>query len=220
MSIQAGIHYSPEGRAVFIWKVSDDGTTGQIFPNSNYYSDLANNLDYYEANSPSGMSTFGLSSFTGNNNPFQLVTLTVAAYIEPQNPGEPAVNEADQRLTPARTATSVPTATPVPNATTTPPGLPGSVTAKIYTNADGVITQATTLLSADGFVTVFLGKGIVAKDKDGKPLSSITLTPVREGSLPGALPGGAVTFAGRSYELQPDGAVFTPSILLASCGPR
>jgi hypothetical protein len=111
------------------------------------------------------------------------------------------------------------TVTPTPNATTPAPGQPEGVTAKLYTNADGVITQATTLTSADGFMTVSIGTGIVAKDKDGKPLSSITLTPVPEGNLPGALPGGVVTFAGRVFDMQPDGAVFTPSILLTFTAP-
>jgi PKD repeat protein len=204
---------------VFIWKISDNGNTGQIFPTNPYYSDPVNNLDYYEADSPSGMSTFGLSSFTGNNNPFQLVTFAIAAYIEPQNPPAPVVNADNQGVTPTPTATPVPTATPTQNATMPSPDQTGSVSAKIYTNADGVITQATTLLSTDGFIMVSLGKGIVAKDKEGKPLSSISLTPVPEGKLPGALPGGTFSFAGRAYELQPDGAVFTPSILLIFSAP-
>jgi hypothetical protein len=204
---------------IFIWRIADDHTTGQILPTTYISNDPVNNLDYFSADSPLGMSTFGISAFTGNNNPFQLVTFAIAAYIQPQNPAEPAVNENEQKVTPALTTTPRLTVTPTPNATTPAPGQPEGVTAKLYTNAEGVITQATTLQSSDGFVTVSIGTGIIAKDKDAKPLSSITLTPVPAGNLPGALPGGEFTFAGRAYELQPDGAVFTPSILLSFSAP-
>jgi hypothetical protein len=203
---------------VFIWKVWDNGNMGQIFLTSKYYSDPGSNLDYYVADSPNGTSTFGLSSFTGNNNPFQLVTFAIAAYIQPQNPPV-NVNDEQKQVSPTVTATPSLTVTPTLNATTPPPGQPEGVTANLYTNAEGVITQATTLQSSDGFVTVSIGTGIIAKDKDAKPLSSITLTPVPAGNLPGAIPGGAFTFAGRAYELQPDGAVFTPSILLSFSAP-
>jgi hypothetical protein len=205
---------------IFFWRISDNGTLGQILDTIYLSTDPVNNIDYYEADSPLGMSTFGISSFTGNNNPFQLITLAAASYIQPPNPAAPVVNEADQQVTPSVAATPSPAATPIPNATTPSPRLPEGVTAKVYANADGVITQATTLTSTDGFVTVSIGTGIVAKDRDGKPLASITLTPVPAGNLPGALPGGAFTFAGRAYDLQPDGAVFSPGISLIFTAPR
>lgn len=205
---------------IFIWRISDDEKTGQILPTDKLSTDPVNKLDYFAPGSPYGMSTFGLSSFTGNNNPFQLITLAAAAYVQPQNAAAPEINAADQPVTPPVTATPRPAATPVPNATTPSPRLPEGVSAKVYANADGVITQATTLTSADGFVTVSTGTGINAKDRDGKPLASITLIPVPAGNLPGALPGGAFTFAGRAYDLQPDGAVFSPGISLIFTAPR
>jgi hypothetical protein len=40
-----------------------------------------------------------------------------------------------------------------------------------------------------------------------------------EGNLPGNLPGSAFTFAGRAYDVQPDGAVFSPDIPLVFTAP-
>jgi hypothetical protein len=166
------------------------------------------------------MSTFGISAFTGNNNPFQLITLAISAYVEPQNPAEPAKNDAsgDQ---PKVTVTTP----PKPTVTATQPTFTPSMsliqnsTAKLYTNADGVITQAATLKSADGLMTLAIGTGIAAKDREGKPLSSITVTPVPAGKLPGPLPVDAIIFAGRAYDFQPDGAVFSPGLFLDFTAP-
>ena len=55
---------------------------------------LVNNLDYFEADSPLGLSTFGLSSLTGNNNPFQMIIFAIETVINPENPAH-----ADSRFT-------------------------------------------------------------------------------------------------------------------------
>jgi PKD repeat protein len=234
LSVPAKLHMSinPDWRTltlldptsrIFIWRIADNGASGQILPTDLLSTDPVKNLDYFAADSPRGMSTFGLSAFTGNNNPVQLITFAIASYIGPQNPAGPVapeINEAEQPVKPSVTSTPNPTATPLPNATTTLPALPEGITAKLYTNADGVTTQASTLTSADGSVTVSVSPGIVAKDQNGKPLTSITLTPVAAGNLPGTLPGGAFMFAGKACELQPDGAVFSPGISLIFTVPR
>jgi hypothetical protein len=97
--------------------------------------------------------------------------------------------------------------------------VPEPVTMNLFTNADGMISQAASITSPDGFVTVSTGTGVAAKDRQGSPLPSLTLTPVAAGDLPGPLPGDAFTFAGRAYELQPDGAVFSPGISLIFATP-
>ena len=204
---------------IFIWRIADDGNSGQILPTDLPSTDPVNKLDFYEADSPLGMSTFGISSFTGNNNPFQLITFAVSSYIEPQNPHQPEVYTDNLPVTASVTTAIRPTAAPAPEPTTALQRVPESTTAKLYTNAGGVVTQATTLPSADGFVTVMVGTGVVAKDRQGNPLTSITVTPVPAGDLPGNLPGGAFAFAGRSYELQPDDAVFSPDISLVFTAP-
>jgi PKD repeat protein len=190
---------------IFIWHIADDGKSGQIFPTTHLYTDPVNNLDFFEAESPSGLSTFGLSSLTGSNNPFQIVAFVAAAVIAPaaHNPGSPAVVQT--------------MLAPVINQTTLPD--PGT-TAKIYANADGVITQATKLLSTDGLASFTIGKDIIAKNSSGMPLTSIGIRRIPAGELPAGLPGGAWSFAGMAYDIQPDGATFSPSASLSFTVPQ
>ena len=64
---------------IFIWRIADDDTYGQILPTHWLYTE--NNLDYYEADSPLGLSTIGISATTGNNNPFQMIAFVAANVI-------------------------------------------------------------------------------------------------------------------------------------------
>ncbi len=67
----------------FIWRIADDGNSGQVLPTTYLYTDPVNNLDYFEADSPLGLSTFGISSLSGNNNPFQIIAFVAAQVISP-----------------------------------------------------------------------------------------------------------------------------------------
>jgi hypothetical protein len=192
---------------VLIWKLSDDGTSGQILPTTYMYSDPVNNLDYFEADSPQGLSTFGLSSFTGNNNPFQMVAFVAAQAVNSATGG------GGQNTPVAPQSTSAPE---FKSPSTTDPGK----TAKIYSNGDGVISQQTILTSTDGFANVSLGLGVVAKDSTGKPLTSISITRVADEKLPPGSPGADLSFAGLAYEIQPDDVTFSPSVPVAFTIPQ
>jgi len=187
---------------VFIQRISDDRSQGEVLHTRYLSYDSGNGLEYYEADSPRGLSTFGLSSLSGNNNPFQLIVLAVSSYV----------NEGQSEPTQTVTVTTVPV-TPAVNVTQSlqPPASPEEKSVKLYTNPDGVITQATHLQSPDGFTTVSIGTGIVAKDREGGPLSSITLKTVPSGTLPGTLPEGGFVFTGRACDLSPEGAFFSPA---------
>ncbi len=193
---------------IFIWRISDNETHGQIFPTHYLYTDPVHNLDYYEADSPNGLSTFGLSSLTGNNNPFQMITLILTEIINPPDnlPSSDSTNTYVTGAVGTQNITSSMTPMPVPRD-------PGK-TAKIYSNAQGIVTQATTLQSTDGFASVNIGTGVVAIDGEGKPLSSITIKAIPSENLPNPSPEASLSFAGRAYELQPDGASFSPGILI------
>jgi hypothetical protein len=73
MSVNSGWRPSLYGDYIFIWRIADDETYGQFLPTHYLYSDPVTNLDYYEADSPLGLSTIGISATTGNNNPFQMI---------------------------------------------------------------------------------------------------------------------------------------------------
>jgi PKD repeat protein len=189
---------------IFIWRIADDGRSGQILPTKYLYSDPVNNLDYFEANSPLGLSTFGISSLTGNNNPFQMIAFVAANIISQLgNPGSPV---------------GVQTTIPPEIQQATPPD-PGK-TAKIYSNDEGVITQATTLPSTDGLANISLGLGTVARNSSGMPLPSLSIRRIPAEELPAAPPGEALSFAGMAYDLLPEGATFSPSIPLSFTIPQ
>ena len=198
---------------MFIWRIADDGNSGQILPTTRYLNtDPVNNLDYFEADSPLGGSTFGISSLTGSNNPFQIIGFVAAAAInQPDNPGPASGGSSG-----GGKAVVVPT-TIAPETKQAAPPDPGK-TARIYTNDKGTITQAMTLKSTDGLANVSIGLGIVAKNSSGMPLTSISITRIPD--LPAAPTGEALSFAGMAYELQPDGATFSPSVSLSFTIPQ
>jgi PKD repeat protein len=212
MSVNSSWSPSIFGDYVFIWRIADDGNSGQILPTTYLYSDPVNNLDYFEADSPLGLSTFGISSLTGNNNPFQIVAFVVTSIISASNNPGPASwasgGGGKAVVVPTMTAPETKQATP------TDPGK----TAKIYANAEGTITQATTLQSTDGLANVSLGLGIVARNSSGMPLTSISITRIAD--LPAAPPGDGLSFAGMAYEIKPDGATFSPAIPLSFTIPQ
>jgi len=125
MSVDRGWSPSTFGEHVFIWRIADDEKSGQIF-NTRGYSDPVNNLDYYEADSPEGLSTFGLSSFDGSNNPFQMIAFAAANVVNwgsgsgtntVSSPNyEPGVSNPD-------TMQRGPVQEPVPAVTANPPAL-------------------------------------------------------------------------------------------------
>jgi hypothetical protein len=184
---------------------------------SKRYISTQNGLDYYEAEVPesaSYLSTFALVKLSGSGNPFQLITLTLAEIIGP--PIDLPSSDG--------TEISVPVSVVIQNTTSpsikTPVPLDTGRTAQIYLNAQGVVTQATTLQSTDGLASVSIREGIVAKNSTGAVLSSITIKSIPDGSVPGIPDGSAFTYAGMAYELQPDNSTFSPSISLSFTIPQ
>ena len=211
MSVNSSwVAWMTDGRDhVYLERIADGRTTGEVLRTRYLYTDPVQNLDYFEADSPRGLSTFGLSLLSGSGNPFQLITLTIASHIGlgggggGTGGGTPVVvqNTVSPEIKP-----------------TTPPD-PGK-TAKIYANSQGVITQATILQSADGLATVSIGEGIVAKDSNGKALSSIRIKPIPADGVPAIPPGSAFAFQGMAYDLQPDNVTFFPAISINFTVPQ
>jgi hypothetical protein len=81
MSVDSGWSPSISGENVMIWHIADDKSYGEILPTRWLYTDPVTNLDYYEADSPRGFSTFGVSSLTGSNNPFQIVAFVAVQVV-------------------------------------------------------------------------------------------------------------------------------------------
>ncbi len=200
----------------FIARLSDDFSEGQILDTQFLSFDPITNLKYYEADSPRGLSTFGLYSITDPNNPFQLVALAIANVVS-----NPPSNSADPKSGPEKTTVPVSVQNPIEaKAQAAPaPADPGQ-TATVYANANGVVTQATSLHSTDGLATINLGLGVVALNAAGTTLSSISVAAVPAENLPALASGTTVSYAGMMYNMQPDGATFSPAISISFTVPQ
>jgi hypothetical protein len=168
---------------------------------SKRYVTTREGMEYYEAEIPvSGgeRSTLALVKLSGSGNPIQMISFLLAQVINPQYAGEGNRPEVAQTVVAPEIK---PTGTPDPGKT-----------AKIYTNAQGVITQATTLTSNDGLASISLGLGVVANDIKGNPLSSLSITRISGDTLPADSPDTAFSAAGMFYEILPDGVTFSPSV--------
>jgi beta propeller repeat protein len=220
MSVNSTWVADNEGRDhTFIIRISDDRSTGEVLPTRFLYDDPITNLDYFEADSPNGLSTFGLSQLAGSGNVLQAVSLSIASRISSGD----AVSGDDSGFSGQGTGTgksSQPVAVQNPNVPGPPAPVDPGKTAALYTNANGVITQATTLQSTDNMATVVIGEGIVAKDSSGHPLSSISLAADPEEHFPSTQKDLAHSFSGLAYELQPEGATFSPAISLTFTYPQ
>ena len=192
--------------------------TGAIIPVEHVVS--SGSLEYFEAVIPENaafLSTFGLVDITGSINPFQLITLSVTSHVNPPAPELPSADSdsgipggGGGGIAPAKII--VPTTMPTPTPTLQPPD-PGT-SAKVYTNAKGMVSQATRLVSTDGRAVITLDEGIIAKDAAGKPLEQITMKAIPAGSLPSFPSGSRSPLAAWHTRSGPDGATFSQPLSL------
>ena len=198
----------PYGRnEVYIERIDDSGTYGQVLFTRYVGHNATANLDYFEADSPKGLSTFGLSFLEGSGNLFQMVTLTVSSVIAGSSnqglngesgPGAAAVQ-----------------ATAVPQAVASPVVTPDTgKTAKLYFNTNNVITQATTLQSNDHYATLSIGEGTVVSSAGGAPPATVSLRALLPSDLPSVTGTGSAAYAGMAYDLGPGGTTFSPAVTL------
>ena len=208
----------------YLVHISDDGSTGEVLPVQYLYTDPVKDLDFFEAESPHGLSTFGLSLLSGSGNPLQLITLTLTSYINPSSGnGGGEYSARSYSPGPSTVSGSGGTSTNAPEGNThglQAPPVDTGTTGKIYANAAGVITQATILKSTDNLATISIGNGIVAKDSTGNPLSSVTLAAIPAANVPSSPSGAAYLVNGLAYEITPDGATFSPAISLSFTIPE
>jgi beta propeller repeat protein len=181
-----------------------------------HYVTTVNGVDYYEADIPESagnISTFALAKLSGSGNVFQLFTISVGSRVIPSTGGSTPVAVHGGG---GSGGGSIPIAVQNTQSPEIRPPAPPDAgkTAKIYANNDGVVTQETTLQSTDGLAAVVISEGLVVKDNTGKPLSSITIRAIPKDSLPALPAGSAYAFDGMAYELQPDGATFSPPIAI------
>ncbi|MGA2121723.1 MAG: PKD domain-containing protein [Methanoregula sp.] len=230
MSVNSSWIGGPGGRnQTFIERIADGGSTGEVLNTTFLYNDSVKNLDYFAADSPHGTSTFALTLLSGSGNPFQLITLTITSYISPPAPealsapsNSGSISDSGSPGTGGGKGAAVHAVQNQNNPEMKAPAElpdPGK-TASLYSNANGMITQETNLKSTDNLATVTIGQGVLAKDGTGNPVSSISIASIPQADVPSLPAGQAVSFAGKAYELSPNGATFSPAITLSFTVPE
>ena len=215
------VDHETDGRNhIYLIRVADDGNTGEVMPAVFLYEDSGQGLDFFETRSPRGFSTLGVTTLSGSGNPFQLITLSVASHVNSPSAYSNPASGSDNDMNPAPGTSAGTVAAPVyttPLAGTSAP-VPADIfvtSAKVYANAQGIVTQATRLRSSDGRAEIIIPEGIVAKDAGGNPLETLTLRVLPSGDLPPIPSGSVFVFDGLAYEIGPDGATFSPPVSLS-----
>jgi PKD repeat protein len=113
---------------------------------------------------------------------------------------------------------------PTPNATVTPtPTQTGTGTAPggvLPLNVDLVLSQSVVIVAEDNVGSLSLPEGMKPTDAAGKPLLTLTIARLPDGSVPPVPPGAGYVFAGYAYDIEPSGASFDPYITLSMTLPE
>jgi len=88
---------------------------------------------------------------------------------------------------------------------------PGITNIGVYTNSEGSFNLNATAKSENGFVQLSIAKGVVAKNKDGQGLKTISIKEAAEIPPPPA----KSMIIGQVFNFGPDGATFSPPISLS-----
>jgi PKD repeat protein len=107
--------------SIHVIRIGDDGS-GEVLDTTFIGHDPERNLDFFRAESPNGLSTFGLASLSGSGNLFKLLYLAIAQAAKPQYGGAngPGGGGGGGTFSEVRTPTTVPTLTPSPTLTPLP----------------------------------------------------------------------------------------------------
>jgi hypothetical protein len=106
------------------------------------------------------------------------------------------------------TPTSTPEVTPTPTVAPTP--TPTLIDLSAFIDGKGVLQQPVQYDSPDGMLGLDIGNGTTALTGGGEPLQTIELQPISDIPLPPA----DCHIIGLAYDFGPDGATFTPSIII------
>jgi PKD repeat protein len=190
------------------FRITDDELYGEILPAAFVMHDAGNNLDYYMVSSPHGLSKFAFSDLSGTGNLFQMAYLGVTEHFSgPSSDSDSATGTTGQGLTSQQNQ-------PQLNEPQLNPPQSAATSVDLYINNLGVITQTSILKSSDQLAAVAIGQGVTALDANGNPLSSISIEPVSADDIAGMPSAGDLSFGGLAFNLQPEGAVFSPAITI------
>ena len=204
---------------MYTMRLGDD-SYGEVLPVSRVSQDGVNNLDNYEIASPRGLSKFALSGLSGSGNIFQMVYLGVAQHFISSSSSESYTGVLGKSTGTGQGLSSQHSLSLA--YAPEPPAAPEAKSVDLFINDQAVITQTTILQSPDQLATLSIGQGVVAKDSAENPLSSVTIASasMSASGIPESLQGSTFSFAGIAYNLQPDGATFSPAATITFTVPQ
>lgn len=137
---------------IHVIRIGDDGS-GDVLKTTFIGHDSGQNVDYFMAESPNGLSTFGLASLSRSGSVFQMLYLTISGAVQNSRSGGggggggggstySGVAGAGTTATPVATQTPEPTLTPrstITGITSSPTAPPPTVTDTIPTTQETVI---------------------------------------------------------------------------------
>jgi PKD repeat protein len=193
---------------------------GEVLPISLISQDGTNT--HYGTVSPNGLSKFTLSGLSGSGNVFQMVYLGVVQhFVEIQSSSD--TSDGSVAGTAKGTGEGLTSLESLSLASAPePPAAPEAKSVDLFINEQAAITQTTILQSPDQLATLSIGQGVVAKDSAENPLSSVTIASasMSDSGIPESLQGSTFSFAGIAYNLQPDGATFSPAVTITFTVPQ
>jgi beta propeller repeat protein len=127
--------------SIHVIRIGDDGT-GEVLNTTFIGHDSEQNLDFFRAESPNGLSTFGLASLSKSGNVFQLIQMAASKVVGPSGGGGGGGGGDDGGATSTRSTTTTST-TPVSTVTATAQAtaLPTQVPATAYQTQPPASTQ-------------------------------------------------------------------------------
>jgi beta propeller repeat protein len=194
---------------------------GEVLPGQPACYDGLNNLDYFTTTSQRGLSKFGVAALSGSGNVFQMVYLAVAQHFDfsvqsSSDTSEGPVADTEKSTGLGLTSQQGPLSVPAPESSSAPE----TKSVDLFINDQAVISQTTILQSTDQVATLAIGQGVVAKDSAGSPLSSVTIATMPDSGIPETPQGSSFSFEGIAYNLQPDGATFSPATTITFTVPQ
>jgi hypothetical protein len=207
--------------AIDIIRYPSTGSPQVLTTRFDYY-DPSTNLDWFEADSPNGLSIFGLVEYAAQqaaaSNSRGVQPVTPAPTKAPPPPPTVALTPL-----PSQTGTPVSTSTPAPLATAGPPPVPTQPPipttiipsmATLKTDKSGRLTAALGVQSTDKTALLTLPQNLRATDAAGHILSEVNIQPLASSLVPATDASSGDTFSGPVYMCGPDGAQFSPAIAL------
>jgi hypothetical protein len=146
---------SDKRESIHVIRIGDNGS-GEVLNTTFIGHDDEQNLDFFMAESPNGLSTFGLASLSKSGNLFRLFYLTIAQSVQANTGGSGGGGGYIGRQ--AETPTTIPTPTPAPTLTsretitpsTTGTGSEVPRTTAPTTHPTSQPTQTSTVTPTDG----------------------------------------------------------------------